>query len=50
MWIIKSVKNKMGNELNIGEYMEEKSKSLRKKPLSYFIPFEPWLFFNASSI
>lgn len=49
MWIKTSVKNKMGNELNIGEYMEKNSKNLRKKPLSYFILFEPWLFFNASS-
>lgn len=31
MWIIKSVKNKMGNDLNIGEYGGEKVKKLRKK-------------------
>lgn len=50
MWIIKSAKNKIGNDLNIGEYGAEKVKKIKKKTLSYFIAFELWLFFNASSI
>lgn len=41
MWIIKSVKNKMGSKLNKGEHKErekKKSKNIRKKSLGYFYP------------
>lgn len=31
MWIIKSAKNKIGNDLNTGEYGAEKVKKIRKK-------------------